>query len=41
MERLHEQRVAPIKTDADGLTRLLEADTDLIRQDKDLNGAGR
>jgi uncharacterized membrane protein len=36
MERMDEQRVAAIKTETDRLTRLLEANTDLTRQDKDL-----
>jgi uncharacterized membrane protein len=36
MERLDQQRVAAIKTETDRLTRLLEANTDLTRQDKDL-----
>ena len=33
---MDEQRVAAIKTETDRLTRLLEANTDLTRQDKDL-----
>jgi uncharacterized membrane protein len=36
MERLDQQRVAAIKTETDRLTRLLEANTDLTRQDKEL-----
>jgi uncharacterized membrane protein len=36
LERMDEQRVAAIKTETDRLTRLLEANTDLTRQDKDL-----
>jgi uncharacterized membrane protein len=36
MERRDEQSVAAIKTETDRLTRLLEANTDLTRQDKDL-----
>jgi uncharacterized membrane protein len=36
LERKDEQRVAAIKTETDSLTRLLEANTDLTRQDKDL-----
>jgi uncharacterized membrane protein len=36
MERLDQERVAAIKTETDRLTRLLEANTDLTRQDKDL-----
>jgi uncharacterized membrane protein len=36
MERMDQQRVAAIKTETDRLTRLLEANTDLTRQDKDL-----
>ena len=35
-ERRDEQSVAAIKTETDRLTRLLEANTDLTRQDKDL-----
>ena len=35
-ERADEQRVAAIKTETDRLTRLLEANTELTRQDKDL-----
>ena len=36
MERRDEQSVTAIKTETDRLTRLLEANTDLTRQDKDL-----
>ncbi|HEX8860586.1 MAG TPA: DUF1003 domain-containing protein, partial [Actinomycetes bacterium] len=36
MERRDQQSVAAIKTETDRLTRLLEANTDLTRQDKDL-----
>jgi uncharacterized membrane protein len=36
MQRRDEQGVAAIKTETDRLTRLLEANTDLTRQDKDL-----
>jgi uncharacterized membrane protein len=36
MERTDQQRVAAIKTETDRLTHLLEANTDLTRQDKDL-----
>ena len=36
LERRDEQRVAAIKTETDRLTLLLEANTDLTRQDKDL-----
>jgi uncharacterized membrane protein len=36
LERRDEQGVAAIKTETDRLTRLLEANTDLTRQDKDL-----
>jgi uncharacterized membrane protein len=36
LQRRDEQSVAAIKTETDRLTRLLEANTDLTRQDKDL-----
>jgi len=36
LEHKEEQRVAAIKTETDRLTLLLEANTDLTRQDKDL-----
>ena len=36
LERTAEQRVTAIKTETDKLTLLLEANTDLTRQDKDL-----
>jgi len=36
MERLAQQRVAAIKSETDKLTSLLEANTDLTRQDKEL-----
>jgi uncharacterized membrane protein len=36
MQRRDEQSVAAIKAEADSLTRLLQANTDLTRQDKDL-----
>ena len=36
MERMDQQRVDAIKTETDRLARLLEANTDLTRQDKDL-----
>jgi uncharacterized membrane protein len=36
MERMDEERVAAIKTETDRLTRLLETNTDLTRQDKEL-----
>ena len=36
LERMDEQRVAAIKTETDSLAHLLEANTDLTRQDKDL-----
>ena len=36
MERMDQRRVAAIKSETDRLTRLLEANTDLTRQDKDL-----
>ena len=36
VERQREASVAAIKTETDSLTRLLEANTDLTRQDKDL-----
>ena len=36
VERQREESVAAIKTETDSLTRLLEANTDLTRQDKDL-----
>ena len=36
MERRDEQSVAAIKTETDSLTRLLETNTDLTRQDKEL-----
>jgi uncharacterized membrane protein len=36
MERMAEQRVEAIKTETDRLTRLLESNTDLTRQDKEL-----
>jgi hypothetical protein len=35
-ERRYEESVAAIKTETDTLTRLLEANTDLTRQDKEL-----
>jgi uncharacterized membrane protein len=35
-ERMDEERVAAIKTETDTLRRLLEANTDLTRQDKEL-----
>jgi uncharacterized membrane protein len=36
MERLAQQRVAAIKAETDKLTNLLESNTDLTRQDKEL-----
>jgi hypothetical protein len=36
MERPDQQRVAAIKTETDRARRLLEATTDLTRQDKDV-----
>jgi uncharacterized membrane protein len=36
MERLAQKRVAAIKAETDKLTRLLESNTDLTRQDKEL-----
>jgi uncharacterized membrane protein len=36
MERLAQQRVDAIKTETDKLTKLLESNTDLTRQDKEL-----
>jgi hypothetical protein len=36
MERIDEEGVAAIKTETDRLQLLLEANTDLTRQDKDL-----
>jgi uncharacterized membrane protein len=36
MERLAQKRVAAIKTETDKLTRLLESNTELTRQDKEL-----
>jgi hypothetical protein len=36
MQRMDEERVAAIKAETDKLTNLLEANTDLTRQDKEL-----
>lgn len=36
MERMDQRRIDSIKTETDKLTRLLEANTGLTRQDKDL-----
>jgi uncharacterized membrane protein len=36
MENMAEQRIVAIKTETDKLTRLLESNTDLTRQDKEL-----